>query len=106
MSDSSPAVHTGAKPNLARERLIWALRPMGLLFLVLWVLHPASAQGGDPIHLALVGFLVGLFYGLIVYGRQLQNYIAKNNKNQRFTPNRVPEEYFWGNIAKTMYDNR
>lgn len=106
MSDQSPTTYTGSKSTLARERLIWAMRPMGFLLLVLWVLHPSSAQGGDPIHLALVGFLVGLFYGLVVYGRQMQNYISSGNSNHRLTPNRVPEEYFWGNIAKTMYDNR
>ena len=103
MSDNSPA---SAKPGLAKERLIWATRPMGFLFLVLWILHPASGRGGDLIHTALIGFLVGLFYGLVVYGRELQNYIMKNGQNNRFTPNRVPEEYFWGNIEKTMYDNR
>lgn len=106
MSDASPAVHSSAKSSLAKERLIWATRPMGFLLLVLWVFHPVSAQGGDPIHLALVGFLVGLFYGLVVYGRNLQNYILRSNVNNRFKPNRVPEEYFWGNIEKIMYDNR
>ncbi|RYG62142.1 MAG: hypothetical protein EON60_00935 [Alphaproteobacteria bacterium] len=103
---SDPKSTSGAKSSLARERLIWATRPLGFLGLALWVLHPSSAQGADPIHLALIGFLVGLFYGMVVYGRQLQNYISHSNGNQRFTPNRVPDEYFWGNIEKIMYDNR
>lgn len=106
MSDTSPTVTAGMKPNLARERLIWATRPLGFLLVVLWALHPASARGDDLIHLALVGFLVGLFYGLVVYGWVLRNYIFQDNKNQRFKPNRIPEEYYWGNISKTMYDNR
>lgn len=106
MSDNSPTLHKAASNSLAKERLIWATRPMGLLAIVLWVLHPTTSSGADPIHLALLGFLAGIFYGLIVYGRQLKGYITLATANTRFRPNRVPEEYYWGNILQTMFDNK
>jgi hypothetical protein len=101
-----PALYNATVGSLAVERLIWATRPLGLLALVLWILHPSTTQHTDPVHMALLGFLAGIFYGLVVYGKKLQNYIVKNSQNQRFKQNRVPEEYYWGNIAQTMFDNR
>lgn len=107
MSDApSPAQQSAETSSLAAQRLLWATRPMGLLLMVLWVLHPATTANVDYIHLSLIGFLVGLFYGLLIYGKKLRGYIVSNTLNQRLTSNRVPEEYYWGNILQTMFHNR
>lgn len=107
MSDSkSPSLHKVGGSSLARERLIWATRPMGFLLLVLWVLHPATFNHGDPVRMALLGFLVGICYGLVVYGSTLRGYLVMSDQGQRYRPNRVPEEYYWGNVSQVMYDNR
>lgn len=105
-STVNPILHSGVSGSLAKERLIWASRPMGFLFVALWLLHPSTASHTDYLHMALVAFLVGNFYGIVVYGSKLREYIVASNKNQRFKPNRVPEEYYWGNITKTMYENK
>jgi hypothetical protein len=92
--------------GLARARLLWALKPMGLLLLVLWVFHPATVDRIDVARVSLLGFLLGAGYGLIVFSRKLQEYTSINQLNDRDKPNRVPQEYYWGNISQTLYDNR
>lgn len=99
-------VSLGANTSLAKERLIWASRPMGFLFVMLWLLHPATASHTDYLHMSLIAFLVGIFYGVVVYGGRLRGYLQIVNKNKRHMPNRLPEEYYWGVITKTMYENK
>lgn len=91
--------------GFVKERLIWASRPLGLLVLVLWVLHPATGDGAESLHLALMGFLAGTAYGLVLYGAKLKSYLTLKAASHVQTPNRVPSEYYWGSIAKVMYDN-
>lgn len=106
MADTKAATPLLALNNSAlRERLIWATRPMGLVLLLLWVLHPLTVDHTDYVRMALLGFLAGTFYGLIVYGQKLREYIFINNISQRHKLNRVPEEYYWGNVIQMMFDN-
>ena len=106
MSDITSLLSLGSGNSLARERLIWATRPMGFLFLVLWILHPSTASHTDYVHMSLVGFLAGLFYGCVVYGKKLREYIVDSNRSQRHRKNRVPEEYYWGNVTQVMFINK
>lgn len=109
MSDAPnpvPVSTTAASSSEVTERLIWATRPLGLLFLLFWIFHPNTASHTDFVHMGLLGFLAGIFYGLIVYGRRLRNYIMVTNTSQRLKPSRVPEEYYWGNVIKVMFDNK
>jgi hypothetical protein len=109
MSDpSSPStiIQTTASSREVTERLIWATKPLGLLFLLFWIFHPITVSHTDFIHMGLLGFLAGILYGIVVYGAKLRNDITINNLNQRFKQNRVPEEYYWGNVIKIMYDNK
>lgn len=96
---------SGKQVSLARERMVWALRPFGLLALVLWILHPATADKLDHTHTALLGFLFGAVYGLIIYGPMLRQYLALGQSNELQQANRVPEEYYWGQIETVMFDN-
>ncbi len=98
-------VKVGAEASFVKERLIWASRPLGLLVLALWILHPATGNGSDVVHLALMGFLAGTAYGLVLYGRKLRSYTSLKADSLTQTPNRVPAEYYWGSIAQVMYDN-
>lgn len=98
-------VKIGSDAGFVKERLIWASRPLGLLVLVLWILHPTTAGGTEVVHMALMGFLAGTAYGLVLYGRKLRSYITLKAANHTQTPNRVPAEYYWGSIAQVMYDN-
>lgn len=99
---SQIALHNPVEISMAKERLIWAMRPLGLLLLVLWVFHPYTADRPDHAQIALLGFLLGAGYGLIVYGRVLRRYINVGAPSVRMQANRVPEEYYWGAIAQTL----
>lgn len=100
------ALHKPVEISLARARLIWATRPLGFVLLVLWVLHPSVAAQPDHARMALLGFLAGATYGLLIYGRSLREYLNVKQINAMQKPNRVPEEYYWGNIVQTLFDNR
>lgn len=104
-SNPNVALHSGREVSLARARMVWALRPLGLLVLVLWILHPSTADQPDHAHSALLGFLFGAIYGLVIYGPILTKYFFVTQHDERQQVNRVPEEYYWGQIDKVMFDN-
>jgi len=105
-SPSAPSLHKVVNSNLARSRLIWAIKPLGLVLLVLWICHPATANKLNYTHVSLLGFVCGALYGLAIYGQNLRAHISLNHSNSRLRPNRVPDEYYWGNIVQTLFDNR
>jgi len=105
MSTGKPLSATGQK-SFVKERLIWASKPLGLLLLLVWVFHPATAGRTDYLHMLLLGFLAGTAYGLTLYGAQLRSYVTVRTTSHSKTPNRVPSEYYWGNIESVMYDNK
>lgn len=91
--------------SFIQDRLLWVVRPLGLVFLVLWVLHPATGKG-DLLHQALVGFLLGLGYGVVVCRETLRKCISLSNVKGQDMPNKVPDTYYWGNITNVLFDNR
>ncbi|MBI1308547.1 MAG: hypothetical protein GC129_01635 [Proteobacteria bacterium] len=91
--------------RLARARLAWALKPLGFLVLVLWVFYPSTADRFDHTHTALLGFLFGALYGLVVYGAALRQYVQLRQPLGRLQANRVPEEYYWGKVENVLFDN-
>lgn len=101
-STSQVALHNPVSISMAKERMLWATRPLGFLLLVLWVLHPYTADRPDHAQIALLGFLLGAGYGLIVYGSLLRGYISVGGGNARTQANRVPEEYYWGVVDRVM----
>lgn len=95
----------GGDTSFVKERILWAIKPLGLLVLVLWSVHPATSSAVAPLHLLLMGFLAGTAYGLVLYGRKLRSYLTLRAASQTQMPNRVPQEYYWGSIAQVMFDN-
>lgn len=94
--------HRSDTSRLARERLLWAVRPFGLIGLVLWVLTPGVAAQGELMAHCLQGFLLGAAYGLLVYGEQLKNYLQFRLEGGRDFKNRLPDEFYWGVIEKRL----
>ncbi|HEX2859153.1 MAG TPA: hypothetical protein VHP58_03030 [Alphaproteobacteria bacterium] len=108
MADTTPTTtqlaveHRSDTSRLARERLLWAVRPFGFIGLVLWVLTPGvSAEGNLSAH-CLQGFLLGAAYGLLVYGEQLKDYLQFRLEGGRDYKNRLPGEFYWGVIEKRL----
>ena len=88
--------------RLARERLLWAVRPFGLIGLVLWVLTPGVSAEGDIAARTLQAFLLGAVYGLLVYGQQLKKYLQLRLDNGRESKNRLPDEFYWGVVEQVL----
>jgi hypothetical protein len=106
-AQSSPQViQMDSSAVSVRARLIWASRPLGFLLVAFWVLHPSSTAHADYLHLPLVGFLVGICYGLVMFWEKLRDYIGITTESHRFAVNRMPDEYYWGAISETLFRNK
>jgi uncharacterized membrane protein len=99
------SLHKPQEVGLAQARILWVMRPLGLLGLVLWVLHPGIADQTEHAHHMLLGFVMGAGYGLIVYGSLLARYLRLRPPTERQQSNRVPNEYYWGQIEQILYRN-
>ncbi len=91
---------------MVRTRLWWLLKPMGALGLTLWVLHPAVADRADVTALALLAFLLGVAYGLVLFGHRFAPYLHFQPLTGRHQGNRLPAEYYWGEISHQLFENR
>jgi hypothetical protein len=103
---SQLSLHKPDEVGLLRSRLQWVARPLGALALILWVLHPAVADRADVGSMMLMGFLLGALYGLVLYGRVMRYYLVLKPIQGRFQSNRLPNEYYWGEINQIMFENK
>ena len=102
---NSLSLHKPEEVGLARSRLVWVMKPFGLLGLVLWVLHPAITDRDELGTMLLLGFLLGALYGVVLYGRILMQYLSLKPLAARQQTNRIPAEYYWGEVTQVMFDN-
>ena len=91
---------------MVRRRLWWLMKPMGALGLTLWVLHPAVADRPDVTTFALLAFLLGVAYGMVLFGHRFAPYLRFQPLTGRFQANRLPAEYYWGEISQQMFENK
>jgi hypothetical protein len=102
---NSLSLHKPQEVGLARSRLVWVMKPLGFLALVLWVLHPGVSDRAEIGTMLLLGFLLGALYGLVHYGAQLRQYLTLRPLAARQQSNRIPAEYYWGELSQVLYDN-
>lgn len=88
--------------SLAKQRMLWAIKPILGVCIVVWVLHPSTATEPDMTKQQLKAFLVGAIYGLIVYREALKHFLNKQKINKSEIRNRIPEEYYMGHIEKVL----
>jgi hypothetical protein len=100
------SLHKPAGVGLAKARIIWAAKPLGLLCLFLWVMYPSVADQVDYTRTMLIGFILGVIYGFVIYGNIYYQFINLRQESMRTRPNRLPEEYYWGHIDKTLHRNK
>lgn len=100
------SLHKPDEVGLLRSRLQWVSRPLGALMLVLWVMHPAIADRPEMGGAMLTGFLLGALYGLLLYGKNLKHYLVLRPVPGRQQSNRVPSEYYWGEIFQVLFENK
>jgi len=103
---SQLSLHKPDEVGLLRSRLHWVSRPLGALMLTLWVLHPATADQPEWGRTMLMGFLFGALYGLLLYGHFLKDYMVLKPVPGRQQSNRIPAEYYWGEITQVLFENK
>lgn len=90
--------------QLARERLLWALQPMATVIVVYgWVLNPAVVDSSALLGTTLWGFVFGLGIGVLGYRHQLKKHFVMQFEGGVYSYNRVPEEFYWGAKAQTLF---
>lgn len=88
--------------NLAKKRMLWAIKPIFGVIILVWVVHPATATTKDLASMELKGFLVGAVYGLIVYRESMKKFWMSQRLKTTDIKNRVPDEYYMGHIEKVL----
>lgn len=89
--------------GLAKKRMLWAIKPIMGVIIVVWILHPSTADAmKDATSMQLKGFLVGAVYGLIIYREEMKKFWLKRRVKNTDIKNRVPDEYYMGHIDKVL----
>lgn len=89
--------------RIAKERLLWVIKPLGVIILTLWVLNPGVTAQENVQSEALLGFLLGAAFGIFVNYRVLTYYLVTRRENAREQRNRVPDEFYWGKKKETLF---
>lgn len=92
------------KGQLARERLLWALKPFCGLALFLWVISPDVAAVPPEVlaDRAILGFLFGSGFALLLFWRKLHRFLMFQLDAGRNQHNRLPDEFYVGTIDTVM----
>jgi uncharacterized membrane protein len=104
MADNQASAANKAEiDKIAKERLLWVIKPIGIIVLTLWVLNPSVTAHPDVQTEALLGFLLGAAFGIFVNYRVLTYYLVTRRENAREQRNRVPQEFYWGKKRETLF---
>jgi hypothetical protein len=97
---NSASLEELSKSNtLMQERLVWAIKPVGMLLLLLWVFDPSTAERLNGQGYPLLAFVLGVVYGLAMFWDDIKRLVIDRMMNMgRDQRNRIPEEYYWGEI--------
>lgn len=100
---AAPKIQNKEIGRLTRERILWALRPLGALILVLWVVNPDTTAKADLQYETLLGFLFGAIYGIFFHYEALQDMLFAKRQNVRHVKNRLPDEFYWGRKEQVLF---
>ncbi len=89
--------------QIARERMLWAIKPIGLVVLMVWVVHPATTKLDVVDHNTLLGFLLGAAFSIVLNMRVLKYFLVVRRQNTRNQRNRVPDEFYFGKIIDRLF---
>lgn len=85
-----------------RERLVWLVRPIGLLGLILFCLSPAVVAKPQIQDQALLAFMGGVVLGLYWYYADFYMYIFKRTDKSELT-NQLPDTFYWGKKVAILF---
>lgn len=88
--------------GLAKQRLLWAIKPILGVIIIVWILHPSTATDPHTGKMQLKAFLVGAIYGLVFYRETIKQFMNKQKLATTERKNRIPDEYYIGHIEKVL----
>lgn len=88
--------------KIAKERTLWIIRPVAIVCIVAWVVHPNTSLASNVETNILLGFLFGALLGGFIYREQLQEFwtIRLRGKDAH---NRIPDEYYLGKVKEVLF---
>jgi len=100
---SAPKIQKKNVGGIAGERLLWAMRPLGAVMLILWVMNPDTTAKADLQYEILLGFLLGALYGIFYNYGLLTDILMTKRQNVRHVKNRLPDEFYWGKKIDILF---
>lgn len=92
--------------KIITERTLWLMKPLAIVCMVMWCMHPATSMPQVLERNVLAGFLVGAFYGIFINRRILRYYLFTRRVQTLEKRNRVPEEYYFGRIREVLDEEK
>lgn len=88
--------------QIARERALWVLKPVALVIMVVWCLHPATIEPELLRRNCLAGFLMGCAYSIFTNRATLRYYLITRRQEKINKRNEMPDDYYFGDIIEWM----
>ncbi len=88
--------------KIAKERTLWIIRPVAIVMIIAWVVHPETSLQQHVETNVLWGFLFGSSLGAFIYRDKIQEFwtIRRRGKDAH---NRIPDEYYLGQVKEVLY---
>lgn len=88
--------------KIAKERTLWIIRPVAIVSIIAWVVHPNTSLTDHLERNILLGFLFGAALGAFIYRDKIQEFwtIRLRGKDAH---NRIPDEYYLGQVKEVLF---
>ena len=88
--------------KIVKERTLWVIRPVAVVIMTVWCLHPSTSKMEVRERNLLGGFLLGAFYGLFVHYKIINHFVVVRGKETENIKNRIPDEYYFGRVITAL----
>lgn len=103
MTENKQAIDTKYEYHkIAKERAIWVIKPIAIVVMVVWTLHPSTTKPDVLKRNCLAGFLMGCAYAIFVNRATLKYYLITRRQEKRNKRNEMPDAYYFGDVIEWM----
>lgn len=88
--------------KIAKERMLWLVRPLLIISLITWVLMPWTGDVADLERNSLIGFLGGALVGVLATRASWVHFLITRRKDTKHRRNRIPDEYYFGKVLEIL----
>ena len=88
--------------KIAKERLLWVVKPLVIVSLTVFCLHPNTSRLENVDTSTLMGFLFGALFALFVRRDVIYHYMVVRRSEYRKRKNRMPDEYYFGKVKEVL----